>query len=229
MHERVRAERAREGNVRGKRSAGSRAGGATVRACPEGTKPERGRFERGFARLRRRLSASLCGSRSRGRTVSAVPTASRADDDGTHRVQRDERRRLRRGLQAEVDLHVRAARGVLRGAHRGTRVAAAGTTTARARDTGKKETGRESTETSFCLECRFVADVSSSFWVATKCLSPQRLKKTTTSRFACDERTRRGAPRREATKGATAGYGKEAMPARQGKVQLCGLQPLPAW
>lgn len=165
MHERVRAERAREGNVRGKRSAGSRAGGATVRACPEGTKPERGRFERGFARLRRRLSASLCGSRSRGRTVSAVPTASRADDDGTHRVQRDERRRLRRGLQAEVDLHVRAARGVLRGAHRGTRVAAAGTTTARARDTGKKETGRESTETSFCLDCRFVlADVSSSFW-----------------------------------------------------------------
>ena len=158
MNERVRAnERAREGNVRGKRSAGSRAGGSTVRACPEGTKPERGRFERGFARLRRRLSASLCGSRSRGRTVSAVPTASRADDDGTHRVQRDERRRLRRGLQAEVDLHVRAARGVLRGAHRGTRVAAAGTTTARARDTGKKETGRESTETSFCLECRFVS------------------------------------------------------------------------
>ena len=198
--------------MRGKRSAGSRAGGATVRACPEGTKPERGRFERGFARLRRRLSASLCGSRSRGRTVSAVPTASRADDDGTHRVQRDERRRLGRGLQAEVDLHVRAARGVLRGAHRGTRVAAAGTTTTRARDR-LVAAGARSTETFFFACRRFRAFPLGSDENVTS-------EKSHDIALRVRRATRRGAPRREATRRATAEYGEEAVLAREAERQL---------
>jgi hypothetical protein len=48
--------------------------------------------------------------------------------------------------------------------------------------------------------------------------SPQ--KKATTSRFACDERTRRGAARREATWRATAEYGEEAVLAREAERQL---------